>query len=499
MAGLSKSRLLDHLQCPRRLWLQKKRPELAIVDAAQQTRLHIGNVVGDLARGLHPGGILIDGSDLSQAVVATTALLAQGERWPLFETTFAADGVLVRNDLLLPKRGGYHLAEVKSATGVKDYYLPDVAIQAYVTEAAGIPLKRISVVHIDNRFVYPGHEDYRGLFTTADVTAEARALQAQVPDWIRAARETLAGPEPEVAPGSQCTDPFACPFTGHCHPAADPDAYPVEELPRAGQLADALRGEGFDDIRAVPRGRLRNAGHLLIWEALQAGHAILRPGAAAALAALPWPRYYLDFETLSPAVPMWAGTRPYQQVPFQWSCHAETLHHAVTQSGWLAEGSGDPRRGFVESLLEAIGPSGPVLVYNAGFERSRLVELAETFPEHAAALGSIIQRLVDLLPIARANYYHPDMRGSWSIKYVLPTIAPELDYSELEVAHGGMAQEAFGRLLDPGLDAAERQRLRNALLEYCGRDTLAMVELAHFFEGRRPPATPERRDLQTAD
>lgn len=499
MAGLSKSRLLDHLQCPRRLWLQKYRPELALTDSSQQARLDAGNVVGDLARQRHPGGILIDGGDLRQALAATAAHLAQGKRVPLFEATFDADGVLVRNDLLLPVRGGYHLAEVKSSTGVKDYYLQDVAIQAHVTESAGVTLKRISVVHVDNRFVYPGSGDYDGLFASVDVTPDARALQAEVPGWIRAAQATLAGPEPDVAPGPQCADPYDCPFTGHCHPPADPDAYPVEELPRAGRLADRLRAEGFADIRSVPQERLQNDSHRLVWEALQQGRAVLRPAAAEALGALPWPRYYLDFETIGFAVPAWAGTRPYQQVPFQWSCHVESSDGVLAQSGWLADDRDDPRRGFVESLLAAIGPGGCVLVYNATFERSRLLELVETFPEHAAALQAIVDRLVDLLPIARANYYHPDMRGSWSIKYVLPTIAPELDYSALEVAHGGMAQEAFNRLLSPGLDVAERQRLRAALVEYCGRDTLAMVELARFFEGRRMPTHTRPAALQATD
>ncbi|MCC2636597.1 MAG: hypothetical protein K0Q68_316 [Moraxellaceae bacterium] len=485
MAGLSKSRLIAHLQCPKRLWLQMNKPELTVVDASQQSRMDAGNVVGDIARQLHPGGILIDGGSLSQALKDTEALLAKPKRVPVFEATFNADSVLVRNDLLLPERGGYHLAEVKSSTSVKSYHLQDVAIQAHVAEACGVKVKRISVVHINNQFVYPGNEDYQGLFTTVDVTSQARDLQPEVPGWIKAAQKTLKGKEPRVETGAQCTDPYECPFIGYCHPAADPEAYPVEELPRIGKQADALRAEGYDDIRELPRDRLRNDSHLLVWDSLQKGKPVLRKEVAAAMSTLAWPRYYMDFETISFAAPIWAGTRPYQQVPFQWSCHVESHTGTLRERGWLAEGLEDPRREFVETLLAAIGPRGSVLVWNASFERSRLQEMAVAFPEHAEALQSIINRMVDLLVIARDHYYHPDMRGSWSIKAVLPTVAPELDYSELEVGDGGMAQEAFLELLSPETDPARALQVRAALVEYCGRDTQAMVELAKFFEGRR--------------
>lgn len=485
MAGLSKSRLIAHLQCSKRLWLQMNRRDLMEVDASQQARMDAGNVVGDIARQLHPGGILIDGEDLTQALEDTAKVVAKAKRVPVFEATFNADGVLVRNDLLLPERGGYHLAEVKSSTSVKPYHLQDVAIQAHVAEACGIKVKRISVVHIDNQFVYPGNDDYDGLFTEVDVTAQARDLQPEVPGWIKAAQKTLKGGEPKVATGAQCSDPYDCPFIGYCHPPADPDAYPVEELPRIGKQAEALRAEGYADIRDLPFERLRNDSHRFVWESLRKGKPILRKEAADAMSTLSWPRYYIDFETISFAAPIWAGTRPYQQVPFQWSCHVESHTGTLRHQEWLADGRDDPRRAFVESLLAAIGPRGSVLVWNASFECARLREMAEAFPEHAAALHDIIDRVVDLLVIARDHYYHPDMRGSWSIKAVLPTVAPELDYSALEVADGGMAQEAFLELLSDDTDVARAAQVRRALIQYCERDTLAMVELAKFFEGRR--------------
>ena len=154
---------------------------------------------------------------------------------------------------------------------------------------------------------------------------------------------------------------------------------------------------------------------------------------------LPYPRYYLDFETITPAIPVWANTRPYQMVPFQWSCHIEDTSGNLEHLEYLADSETDPRPAFIDTLIAAVGSTGPVLVYNAPFESGRMKELAEAFPDKAVPLQSIISRVVDLLPLMRDHYYHPDMLGSWSIKAVLPTVAPELDYTTLPVGDGGMA------------------------------------------------------------
>lgn len=486
MIGLSKSRILAHRQCPKRLWLQINRPELA-GDAPETTALMAaGGEVGEVARSLHPDGVLIDGADLAQAL-ADTARELTGDAKPLFEATFDADGVLVRADLLLPDGAGHRLVEVKSSTRVKDYHLEDAAVQAWVAREAGVAITVVEIAHIDNRFVYPGGGDYRGLFHHTDISAEVETRLPQVPGWIAAARDTLAGGEPELAAGDQCRAPFECPFLGYCAPPPVEDGYPPEILPRAGALAAALRAEGFDDLRQVPGERLSHPKHLRILRASCSEQAELDSAAGAFLAALPFPRFYLDFETIAFAVPRWAGTRPYQQVPFQWSCHIESAPGVVAAQAFLVDGEGDPRRAFAGSLVTAIGAeqmAGPILVYNAAFERTRLLELAATFPDLAPALQAAADRLIDLLPIARDHYYHPAMRGSWSLKAVLPTVAPELAYTDLEVADGGMAQEAYAEILNSETPPERHRHLRAALLDYCGRDTWGLVRLAWFFEGR---------------
>jgi hypothetical protein len=479
MYGLSKSRILAHCQCPRRLWLQVHGPRLP-PDEPSASRAE-GNHAGEVARDLFSGGTLIDTDDLSQALTDTVARLAEPPR-PLFEATFQAGGVLIRADLLLPEESGWRIAEVKSSTSVKDYHYLDSAVQAWVAQQTGLPVLRLEVAHIDSGFVYPGGGDYQGLFRHVDVTDAVRGLKPQVPAWIAEAQATLKGDDPETAPGAQCRDPFACPFLAFCIPPPGSDVFSPEILPSGGTVARQLRAEGYEDLRDVPPGRLTHPRHIRVWQATRDNAPFLDPEGGRQIAALGWPRYFLDFETINFAVPIWAGTRPYQQIPFQWSCHVENSAGAWTHHAFLAEGATDPRRKFLEKLLAALGTEGPILVYNAGFEGARMAELAEAFPEHSPALNAAMERLFDLLPVVRKHYYHRDMRGSWSIKAVLPTIAPDLAYDDLEVSSGGMAQAAFAEIIQHETETERRSQLREALLHYCERDTWAMVRLARFFQ-----------------
>lgn len=481
---LSKSRLLAFRQCPKRLWLQTFRPELAEEDTGTATRLAMGARVGEVARSLHENGQLIEGTSTEEILSRTQQAMKATPKRPVYEATFSHQQVVVRADLLLPERGGYRLVEVKSSSEVKPYHLDDVAIQTWVTRHAGVNLKRIDVAHIDTGFVYPGRGNYDGLFAYMNLTREADTLAGDVPGWVKASRKTLAGDEPDIEPGDQCTDPFGCPYLSYCAPELDDlDSYPPEILPRAKALAQALRDEGYEDLRDVPEERLTNPVHRRIWKATTDGKAFLDPKAKEVLEAFSYPRYYIDFETIQFAVPIWPGTRPYQQIPFQWSCHKESKNGKLTSRAFLAEDANDPRTEFAESLLRAVGENGPIFVYNIAFERTRLKELSEALPDYRQPIDGIIERLIDLLPITRDFYYHPEMRGSWSIKKVLPTIAPDLSYDDLAVGDGGMAQEAYVEMIDAVTDEVRCQELRTALLEYCGQDTSALVRLSRFFDG----------------
>ncbi len=485
--GLSKSRLLAFRQCPKRLWLHVHRRELEEISEPAAFAFGHGHTVGAVARALQPDGMLIETDNLAEALATTRRVMAEQPGRPIFEATFEHAGVLVRADVMTPEPGGYRMTEVKASTRVKDYHLIDCAIQTWVCQQAGIPITRTELAHVDTRFVYPGGGDYRGLFNPVDVGELIGALLPEVPTWVAAARATLTGEEPVIEPAAHCHVPFDCPFLAYCNRDQTPDespAYPVGSLPHGGRLAAALLSEGYADLRQVPPDRLSKPRHRRMQRVAMTERAELDPVAGETLRHLPYPRYYLDFESIQFAAPIWAGTRPYQQLVFQWSCHIEREPGKLEHAEYLGESGQDPRRAFAERLIATLGEHGPVFVYNQSFEGGCLRQLAAAYADLAKPLQALCERLADLLPLARKHYYHPAMQGSWSIKAVLPTVAPDLAYETLAVQHGGMAQQACLELIEPGITPQRREELRQGLLAYCGLDTLALVRLVWYLEGR---------------
>ena len=472
------------IQCHRRLWLETFRREAAKVDAGAEARFATGHEVGELARKLLGPGILIDHvKELDAALAETTHLMATRPDTTLFEAAFRHAGVLVRADVLRPVDGSYDLIEVKASTQVKDYQIDDCAVQAWVATKAGVPLRRVCMAHVDNSFVYKGDGDYRGLLVVEDQTDAVRSRMHDVAGWIDSLKKVLQNPEPDIHTGDQCHAPFDCPFFDYCR-AQEPAGpeYPVTILPRAGKLARQLQSEGYDDLLAVPPARLANPVHRRIQDASISQQPFLDEQASAALRQLEHPHYYLDFETVDFAVPRWAGTRPYQQIPFQWSCHVDRGDGVLEHHDFLDLTGNAPMRRFAESMLAVLGDTGSILVYNAGFEATRIRELAVMFPDLAPGLEKLLLRIVDLLPVTREHYYHPAMKGSWSIKKVIPTIAPELDYGNLQnVTSSGDAPLAYLEATHPDTTDARRAELDAALRRYCANDTLAMVRLAQAF------------------
>ena len=490
---LSKSRIMAGLQCQKRLWLEVHRPELIEYDAGTEQRFAVGEDVNDVARARFPGGVLVEYDDGADAALKETwRLLEEQPGLPIFEATFAADGVLVRADILTSHEDGFDLIEVKSTTSVKPHYYDDCAVQTWVLERAGLTVKDIRLCHIDREFVYPGDGDYSGLFQLEDVTKEVRERIRSVPQWVQGCGEVLSGLEPDIEMGPHCTVPHSCPFIRYCR--GGETEYPLRCLPRprgTGEVINGLIAEGIDDIRDIPEGRLTNERQKWVRRVTIAGTPELRPEAADTLAC-GYPRYYLDFEAIQFAIPVWEGTRPFEALPFQWSCHIESTCGDLRHEEYLDTTGTGPMRTCAESLLKIAGEKGPVLVYGS-YEKTILNALAARYPDLREDLYMLRERLVDLLSIVRKTYYHPDMLGSWSIKKVLPTVAPHLDYGTLgEVQDGTAAGTAYIRIIDPDTDVEERQRLAGELLEYCKRDTLGLIEIVKFLSlgaSKPPPAT----------
>ncbi len=485
---LSKSKFMSGRQCEKRLWLEVHRQDLITHSEEVKRLFSVGHTVNDAAHSLYADGRLIPFDHGPFAALSQTGMeLANAPERTLFEATFAHEDVLVRVDILKWEKDGYRLIEVKSATEVKDPYYADCAVQAWVLEGNGVPINRVELAHIDSSFVYGGDGDYRGLFKHHDMTDAIADLKKEIPELLAKFHETLEGDEPDIATGPHCTEPYSCPFIPYCsEPGAE---YPVTCLPRGRQVAEQLENEGIHDIRDIPPSRLHSETHEWIRQVTISGKGQRKSAdeVKEKLNAYPYPRYYIDFETIWPAVPIWKGTSPYQQSPFQWSCHIEVEPRSWRHAEFLDTTGESPMRPFTESLLEAVGESGPIFVYNQGFEGGRLKEMAERFPDLQSAIFKVLNRLVDLLPITRKHYYHPDMHGRWGLKEVLATIAPALDYGNLgEVQEGGDAGTAYLEMIHPKTPPARAQKLANDLRAYCERDTEAMIALVQFLSTGRP-------------
>lgn len=482
---LSKSRIQSGRQCHKRLWLEVHERGAVRWDDAARMRLDEGTAFGELAQDLLGGGLLIDADHfnvldaLAETAVALDRPRKQVSR--LFEAAFEYKGVRVRVDALERGLRSDTLIEVKSTTQVKEEHVWDCAIQTWVVRGAGRPLRRILLAHADSGFVYKRKGDYNGLLVAEDITDRVEALLPKIPSIVESLKKVAAGAMPGISTGAHCHQPYDCPLLAHCQASepALPD-YPVDLLPRGGRLVEWLRSEGYLDLRDVPESLLESRLHKRVATATREGKPFVTKELARTLDAIPYPRFYLDFETIRFVVPRWLKTRPFEQLPFQFSCHIETARKTL-RDVWFLDTSGDsPLCAFAERLVEVVGDKGPVLVWNIGFERSCIVALAKRFPKQRAALLQIVDRMIDLLPIYREHYYHRDMLGSWSIKNVLPTIAPDLDYGNLVVGDGNDAQAAWREAVHAQTSAERQKELRKQLLDYCGRDTMAMVRLAQW-------------------
>jgi hypothetical protein len=427
-------------QCLKSLWLHKHRPAFREeIDSAQAAVFARGTNVGLLARDLYPNGIdasPVDSFHYQQSVVDTQRYLAEGKKI-IYEAAFQYEGVLAAIDILVQRQGKWYAYEVKSSTSVKDPYIMDTALQYHVITGTGLQLQDIFVVHINSDYVRQGDLSLRDLFTKASILRQVKELQPFIRSKAKELKRVVGLQEmPHIATGDHCYKPYSCDFLGFCEEGAIDLDMPAGE-------------------RQVNQTELREF-----------------------LSTLAYPLYFMDFETYQAAVPEYDGHWAYRRLPFQFSVHRQDipdgpLHHEC----FLAEGSGDTCSSFIQALVRVMGHKGSVIVYNKGFENSILNELKDDHPCFVEMIEGIQERIVDLMvPFRRKHLYLPEMQGSYSIKYVLPALVPEMSYGALEIGNGGDASAAFSNLRYEE-DVEVVVKTRAALLAYCELDTLAMVKI----------------------
>lgn len=479
---LSKSRYLSGCQCSLKLWYDCYERELASPpSASQQAIFDTGTAVGVLAQQRYAGGTLVahDHFHPDEALAQTAELLGDASVPSIYEAAFLYRDVLVRVDVLERTPGGWNLVEVKSGTRFKEgVHDIDVAIQLCVLRGAGLVVENAGLLTLNRDYVYDGTTlDLDQLFVLHECMAIADSLQPVVERNVESFMAMLnAGAAPVILPGAQCFTPYDCPYYAHCTRELVFPEHPLSELPRisSGDL-EALAADGVVDIPQVPQDYPLTSLQQRVRAAVVSQAEYISDRLGNALHDIRYPIYYLDFETFMPAIPHYAGTRPYETIPFQYSLHVEYADGRIEHIEYLHDVDTDPRELLSVALTGALGEAGTICVYS-GYEKQVIGALAATFPQYADRLRAILDRLWDLLPVVREHYYHPDFHGSFSIKKVLPVLVPGLGYDNLAIQDGQAAGLAYQKGITE-TDAAARQQIFTDLRAYCGMDTEAMLRL----------------------
>ena len=485
---LTKSKYLNGLQCRKRLWYEKNYPGRAADNSrSQQRRLKQSKEVGILVRDYFPDGVLIDATDPLVSIEQTEAAINRGDTC-IFEAAFMFNDVFVRCDILQKNSNSWRIIEVKSSTvnrtvkvskkrkKIKEEYLNDLAIQKYVLTGYGLSVSQTQLMLINSKeCVYP---DLSNLFTIEDVTEQVNELMDDVDCHVDTFKTVLAGnDEPQVLIGQQCKKPYPCPFQEYCwRDVPEKSIFTIPGL--RWNKKNELIEKGILSICDLPKDfSLTPPQRAYVNSVIHNEPAINVDAIQQELANLQYPIHFLDFETDNPPIPRFDGLRPYQQFPFQYSCHI-LLHpdSEVEHYEYLHTDTSDPRNTLLESLLNHVSSNGSVVVYEAKFERGVLKDLIDSFPEHTMVLQSIIDRLWDQLDIFRNHYVHPDFRGSNSLKNVLPVLVPSLCYEDLDVQDGLEAQAVWNLMLE-SKNVHEKMDMIKNLREYCKLDTLATLEI----------------------
>ena len=511
--SLSKSRYTKYYQCPKALWLSLNKPEEAIIDAGVEARFAEGNVVGDLAMQLFGDFVEVTAHneegrlDLNAMIQRTKEEMERGTE-VICEASFSYGDEDKSNycavDILRRTTDGWAIYEVKSTTcHVKDItlsekkicdkvqkYAPDIAFQKWVLEQCGVKVTGTYLVMLNKDYVRQGDIDIQQLFNIIDLKEMVANEYAKVPSIAALAHKAMAATDEQGLKeiGTHCHSPYKCAFWEYCTKHVPrPSVFDVYGGIGRGGFTQAKKFDHYDrgiitfeQLSQCSIGRIQD---MQIQCTLNNTQYINKRGIQDFLDQVTYPLYFLDFETMQQVIPQYDGTRPYQQITFQYSLHyIEYEGGELKHTAYLAPSDGsNPLRALAEALCRDIPMNACTMAYNDPFEKGRIMEMAEAFPDLAAHLTNIHEHIIDLLiPFRQGCYYTPQMGGSFSIKSVLPALFPddeELNYHNLNplVQNGGHAMTIFPKIKE--MSTEEAAEAREALLAYCHLDTLAMVRV----------------------
>lgn len=480
---LSKSDFLRFRICPSYFWLWKNKPELVPEDSPAEVRenkFEQGNKIEAIARQLFPNAALVEGYN-TQAASNTELLISSGASVIFQATVITDDSLLAMADVIEQDGDGWILYEVKSSSKVKPEHIPDMAFQKLAFETAGYTINETRVIHLNREYIRRGEDiDPQSFFVTENVSEKVAAIMPEVRDQVALALEKMAqSDEPTVCHCRSLSRGKHCPTFAHFN--NDIPEYSVYDVSRmqGKKLAELVDIEIFN-IKDIPDDFLLTANQQAQVDIEKRGAPHIDEVAIQrSLSELEFPLYFLDYESVNPAIPLVDGVRPHQQMVFQYSLHIlDTPDSELRHTEHLSrEASSAALETLAAQMREDIGDTGSVIVWNKVFERDRNKELAELFPQYADFYESLNTRIYDLMDVFAKNYYvHPGFLGKCSIKYVLPVLVPELSYKDLAIGKGDIASVRWYEIAT-NEDSDGADQVFADLLAYCELDTLAMVKI----------------------
>ncbi|RAP34224.1 DUF2779 domain-containing protein [Candidatus Marinamargulisbacteria bacterium SCGC AG-439-L15] len=479
--SMSKSQYVRGVQCVKSLWLFKhKKSVLSPIDASKQALFDQGHAVGKLAQTIYPNGkeIAYDTKPFSRKFSLTWDYINSGEH-TIYEATFQANQMMCMVDILHKGRDGWELIEVKSSTSEKDSILQDLAVQYYIVTASGLPITKVKLMYINNQYMRQGKLDIQQLFVISDVTEKVLVLQDQVMKNERKFKEVIKeNKEPEIEIGPHCDDPYECDCKAYCwqnipkNSIFDLVGFKYEEKFK-------LYYQGVVKITDIPEDYDLGEKERLQIQGLKNNASQLKQSQLKRfLEDLYYPLCFFDFESFQSAIPPFRETKPFQQIPFQYSLHIlNSPFDVISHQEYIEDKGKDPRETLIKKLLKDIPEHACILVYNAQFEQQIIKELARVFPQYGKDLMIRHDNMMDLMiPFKEKWVYTPEMEGRYSIKKVLPALVPELSYDGLDI-NNGQAAALSRNILVTTTDKHQKSAIRQNLLDYCKLDTYAMVKL----------------------
>ena len=480
MKLLTKSLYLEGLQCYKLLWIRANSKEsIPELSTSAIQRFAIGTEIGLLAQKVFPEGVDAESDNYSDSLLKTEEYTAM--RKTMFEPSFEVDGLYSRADILVPVgESEWDIVEVKSGTRVKDVNVEDLAFQKYVYSKKGLNIRNCYLMHINNQYVKDGKIIPDKLFKQRNVNKKVKEIFPLVQKRAEEMKVIINSSKfPEVKIGEYCTSPYECPLKNNCWEFLPQES--VFDLYREKTRCFELLSEGITLLSEIPeKYDLGEKQKIQREVATSKKDFVNKKEIEKYLKELKYPLYYLDFETINPAIPLFDGMKPYERVGFQYSLHIQDKPNGeLKHISFLAEGKDDPRKNFLESLKENLGNSGNILVFNESFEKGVLCEHVENFSEFNEWLETILPRIKDLIiPFRNFHFYSKLQKGSCSIKNILPVFDDNLNYKELEIGKGDLASIEFERVTyGDDVKPSEVKRVRDALLKYCELDTLAEVKI----------------------